>query len=56
VEKQIYPIWRYLYVYVNPALDQGEVADYLKWMRSDDGQKIVKDEGYYPLPQEFRSH
>ncbi len=50
VMAQKYPIWRYLYVYVNPAIDQGEVAAYLKWMRSDDGQKVVKDVGYFPLP------
>jgi phosphate transport system substrate-binding protein len=56
VENQSYPIWRYLYVYVNPALDKDEIADYLKWIRSDDGQKIVKDQGYYPLPQPLRSH
>jgi phosphate transport system substrate-binding protein len=56
VENQTYPIWRYLYVYVNPALDKGDIADYLNWIRSDDGQKIVKDEGYYPLPKLFRSH
>ncbi len=46
-----YPIWRYLYIYVNPALDRGEVGAYLKWIRSADGQKIVKNVGYYPLPK-----
>jgi phosphate transport system substrate-binding protein len=56
VENQSYPIWRYLYVYVNPALDKDEIAAYLNWIRSDDGQKIVKDQGYYPLPQPLRSH
>jgi phosphate transport system substrate-binding protein len=49
-----YPIWRYLYVYVNPALDKGEIAAYLKWIRSDDGQKVVKDIGYFPLPKNLR--
>lgn len=49
-----YPIWRYLYVYVNPALDKGEIANYLNWIRSDDGQKVVKEIGYYPLPDKFR--
>jgi phosphate transport system substrate-binding protein len=49
-----YPIWRYLYIYVNPALDKGEVASYLTWIRSDDGQKVVKDVGYYPLPENLR--
>jgi phosphate transport system substrate-binding protein len=51
-----YPIWRYLYVYVNPALDKGEVAAYLNWIRNDDGQKIVKDVGYFPLPKNLRSN
>ena len=51
-----YPIWRYLYVYVNPALDKGEIAAYLNWIRSDDGQKYVKDIGYYPLPKNLRSN
>jgi phosphate transport system substrate-binding protein len=51
---QKYPIWRYLYVYVNPAQDKGEVAAYLNWIRGDEGQKIVKDVGYYPLPSNLR--
>ena len=54
VVKGIYPIWRYLYVYVNPALDKGEVEAYLTWIRSDDGQKVVKDVGYFPLPKNLR--
>lgn len=54
VVKGTYPIWRYLFVYVNPALDKGEIAAYLSWIRSDDGQKVVKDVGYYPLPKQFR--
>jgi phosphate transport system substrate-binding protein len=54
VENQSYPIWRYLYVYVNPTLDKGEISAYLNWIRSDDGQKIVKDVGYYPLPKNLR--
>jgi phosphate transport system substrate-binding protein len=54
VLNQTYPIWRYLFVYLNPDLDKGEVAKYLNWVRSDDGQKIVKDVGYYPLPKNLR--
>jgi phosphate transport system substrate-binding protein len=45
-----YPIWRYLYNYLDPAKDKGEIAAYLDWIRSPEGQKIVKDVGYYPLP------
>ena len=54
VVKGIYPIWRYLYVYVNPALDKGEIAAYLNWIRSDEGQSIVKNVGYFPLPKNLR--
>jgi phosphate transport system substrate-binding protein len=49
-----YPIWRYLYNYMSPEKDKGEIAAYLNWIRSDEGQKIVKDVGYYPLPQNLR--
>ena len=52
---QKYPLWRYLYVYVNPALDKGEIAAYLNWIRSGDGQKVVKDQAYFPLPENLRS-
>ena len=51
-----YPIWRHLYIYVNPAQDKGDIAAYLNWIRSDDGQKYVKDIGYYPLPKNLRSN
>lgn len=54
VVKGIYPIWRYLYVYINPAIDKGEIAAYLNWIRSEDGQKVVKDIGYFPLPKHLR--
>jgi phosphate transport system substrate-binding protein len=50
-----YPIWRYLFVYVNPALDKGEIAAYLNWIRSDEGQKLVGEMGYYPLPPNLRN-
>jgi len=49
-----YPIWRYLYIYVNPALDKGDIAAYLNWIRGEEGQKLVKEVGYYPLPPQFR--
>jgi len=49
-----YPIWRYLYVYFNPEIEQGEIKSYLDWVRGEDGQKVVKDVGYYPLPSHLR--
>ena len=50
VQNETYPIWRHLFIYVNPALDKGDVAAYLKWMRTAEGQKVVNDVGYFPLP------
>ena len=55
IVKGTYPIWRYLYIYLNPALDKGEIAAYLNWIRSDEGQKVVKDVGYFPLPENLRN-
>ena len=54
VVNSTYPIWRYLFVYVNPSLDKGEIAAYLNWIRGAEGQKLVKEVGYYPLPEELR--
>ncbi len=54
IVNQQYPIWRYLYIYVNPALDKGDIAAYLKWIRSDAGQALVKEVGYFPLPERSR--
>lgn len=54
VMKGTYPIWRHLFIYVNPALDKGDIAAYLNWIRSDDGQKVVKEVGYFALPENLR--
>lgn len=51
-----YPIWRHLFIYLDPAKDKGDVAAYLNWIRSDEGQKYTKDVGYYPLPKNLRSN
>jgi phosphate transport system substrate-binding protein len=49
-----YPISRYLFNYVSPAQDAGAVADYIAWCLSDEGQAVVKDVGYFPLPKNLR--
>ena len=55
IANQTYPIWRYLYIYVNPDLDKDEIAAYLTWIRSDRGQDVVEKVGYFPLPARDRS-
>jgi phosphate transport system substrate-binding protein len=49
VQSGEYPISRFLYIYVNPAIDKEAIADFLTWITSPDGQKIVRDVGYFPL-------
>ncbi|MGD0015922.1 MAG: phosphate ABC transporter substrate-binding protein [Verrucomicrobiia bacterium] len=49
-----YPISRYLFNYVSPMVDKGAVADYITWCLSDEGQAVVKDVGYFPLPKNLR--
>ena len=49
-----YPIWRKLFVYLNPNLDTGDVKGYIDWIRSDEGQKVVKEVGYYSLLDNLR--
>jgi phosphate transport system substrate-binding protein len=48
-----YPLWRYLYIYVNKApgkpLDP-LVKEYMKLILSKDGQEVVVKDGYDPLP------
>ncbi|MHB1306459.1 MAG: phosphate ABC transporter substrate-binding protein [Limisphaerales bacterium] len=44
-----YPIWRHLFLYVNPELDRGAVAEYITWIRSAEGQQVVRNVGYFPL-------
>lgn len=49
-----YPISRFLFCYVNPGKDSGAVADYINWCISDEGQAVVKEVGYFPLPKNMR--
>ena len=39
---------------ISPAKDSGAIAAYIDWCRSDEGQAVVKDVGYFPLPKNLR--
>ncbi len=51
-----YPLWRFLYVYINKApgtpLDP-LVAEFVKLIYSKEGQDVVVKDGYDPLPAEI---
>lgn len=49
-----YPIARYLFNYIGAGKDSGTVAEYINWCLSDEGQAVVKDVGYFPLPKNMR--
>jgi phosphate transport system substrate-binding protein len=50
VLSKTYPIARPLFMYTlgEPA---GDIKDYIDWIKSDAGQKVVKETGYVPLPK-----
>ena len=48
-----YPLRRNLYLYINrpPKIaPPGPLSEYVKFALSQQGQQIVVDQGYYPLP------
>ncbi|MGZ3416209.1 MAG: phosphate ABC transporter substrate-binding protein [Polyangiales bacterium] len=45
-----YPISRYLFVY-SAGEPKGLAKEFLTWVVSDAGQKVVNDVGYFPLPK-----
>jgi phosphate transport system substrate-binding protein len=51
-----YPLWRFLYIYVNKApgkpLDP-LVAEFVKLIFSKEGQEVVVKDGYLPLPADL---
>jgi phosphate transport system substrate-binding protein len=49
VRNQNYPIWRHLYIYINPKQNRAAIGDYLGWIQSDAGQRVVTEVGYFPL-------
>lgn len=48
VRSKRYPIWRHLYFYTN-GRPKGAVAQFVKWVLSDEGQRIAEEVGYYSL-------
>ena len=49
-----YPIARYLFNYLRAENDSGAVGAYIAWCLSDEGQAVVSQAGYYPLPKNLR--
>jgi phosphate transport system substrate-binding protein len=45
-----YPIARFLYFYT-AGEPTGAIKKFIDWAKSPEGQKIVNDTGYYPLPK-----
>ena len=46
---RIYPISRCVFAYANPAADGKGIKQYLDWIRSDAGQQVAREAGFYAL-------
>ena len=55
IANRVYPISRFLFSYLSPAGDQNAGKAYLDWIRSDEGQKIAVEAGFYVLPAKWRA-
>jgi phosphate transport system substrate-binding protein len=54
IANRIYPISRFVYCYTAPTGSKDETKAYLDWVRGDEGQRIAREAGYYPLPAKWR--
>jgi phosphate transport system substrate-binding protein len=46
---RIYPISRCVFAYANPAADANGIKQYLDWIRSEAGQQVAREAGFYAL-------
>jgi phosphate transport system substrate-binding protein len=55
IANRTYPISRFVFCYTSPSTNQPEIKAYLDWIRSDEGQQVAREAGFYPLPAKWRS-
>lgn len=55
ISNRIYPITRFVYCYANPTAGKAEIKAFLDWIRSDEGQQMGTQAGYWPLPAKWRA-
>ncbi|HEV2393857.1 MAG TPA: substrate-binding domain-containing protein [Verrucomicrobiae bacterium] len=55
ISNRIYPITRYLYAYVGPLGTEPRMTAFVEWIRSEAGQQVIQQAGFYPLPAKLRS-
>ncbi len=48
IKSGVYPVSRFLFMYVKNR-PTGATKEYIDWILSDDGQKIVSEVGYFPI-------
>jgi len=58
VRSGAYPLWRFLFLYVNKAPNRSLdplVREFVKLILSKEGQQVVVKDGYFPLPADVAS-
>jgi phosphate transport system substrate-binding protein len=48
IQQGVYPISRFLFMYVRNK-PTGAIKEYVDWILSDEGQKVVNEVGYFPI-------
>jgi phosphate transport system substrate-binding protein len=55
ISNRTYPISRFVFGYVDPAVIQDDLKAYLDWIRGEEGQQIARQGGYFPLAAKWRT-
>ena len=55
IGNRIYPITQFVYAYVNPEANKGEIKSFVDWLRSDEGQQTAVAAGCFAVPGKWRT-
>ena len=54
IANRIYPISRFVFCYARPDTNRPAIQAYADWLRTDEGQQVVREAGCYALPAKWR--
>jgi len=55
IGNRIYPITQFVYAYVSPEANKGEIKSFVDWLRSDEGQQTAVATGYFAVAAKWRT-
>jgi len=54
ISNRVYPISRFVFGYADPTADPAGLKEYVEWVRSDEGQEVARQGGYFQLSAKWR--